>query len=264
VEVQAPETLGKGERVLEGWVIALAALSALLAGISKGGFGGSLGFASAAILAVVVEPGVALALMLPVLMAIDLAAVRAYWGCWHPLAARAIVTGAVPGIALGTALFFVVPADGIRVLIGAIALAFPLFRLAMARGLIAQGSGQFGRRKGWLAGTAVGFASFVAHAGGPPYAVFMLGQAGIDKTQYHATSVIVFWVVNALKALAYAAIGLFTVQTLGWSLAMIPFALAGTWIGVRLHRVVPEHAFFAVAYAALVLTGLKLLHDGLT
>ena len=60
----------------------LAALGAMLAGISKGGFGGSLGFAGSAILAVVVEPGVALALMLPVLMAIDMAAVRAYWGRW--------------------------------------------------------------------------------------------------------------------------------------------------------------------------------------
>jgi len=249
--------------VLEGWVIVLAAAGALLAGISKGGFGGSLGFASAAILAVVVEPGVALALMLPVLMAIDVAAVRAYWGRWHAPAARAIITGALPGLALGAALFFVVPADGIRVLIGAMALGFPLFRLAMARGLIAARPKAFDRRKGWVAGAAVGFTSFVAHAGGPPFAVFMLGQEGVDKTRYHATSVIVFWVVNALKAVIYGAIGLFSLQTLGWSLAMIPFALAGTWIGVRAHRVIPERVFFAVAYTALALTGLKLLHDGL-
>lgn len=250
--------------MLEGWAIGLAALGALLAGISKGGFGGSLGFAGSAILALVVAPGVALALMLPVLMAIDVAAVRTYWGRWHGPAAQAVLVGALPGLALGVALFFVVPADGIRLLIGAVAVGFPLFRLALARGLIAARPKRFDRRKGWIAGAAVGFTSFVAHAGGPPFAVFMLGQEGLDKTRYHATSVVVFWVVNALKAAIYAAIGLFTLETLGWSLALIPVALVGTWIGVRAHRVIPERAFFAVAYTALVLTGLKLLQDGLT
>lgn len=248
----------------EGWVFALAALAALLAGVSKGGFGGSLGLASSAILAMVVEPGVALAVMLPVLMAIDVAAVRAFWGRWHAPSATAILTGAMPGLALGAALFFVVSADGIRVLIGVMAVGFPVFRLALARGWIAPRPTGFDRRKGWVAGAAVGFTSFVAHAGGPPFAMFMLGQGGIGKTEYHATSVIIFWVVNALKAAIYAVMGLFTLSLLGWSAALIPFALAGTWIGVRAHGVIPERAFFAVAYTALVLTGLKLLWDGVT
>jgi uncharacterized membrane protein YfcA len=245
-------------------VFGLAALCALLAGISKGGFGGSLGFASSAILATVVSPGVALALMLPVLMAIDMAAVRAFWGRWHAPSARAILTGALPGLGLGAGLFFVVSADGIRLLIGAIAVGFVLFRLSLARGWIAPRPSGFDRRKGWIAGVAVGFTSFVAHAGGPPFAVFMLGQGGIGKTEYHATSVITFWVVNALKAVIYALMGMFTLSLLGWSAALIPFALAGTWIGVRAHRVIPERVFFAFAYTALVLTGLKLLWDGIT
>lgn len=250
--------------MLDGWVFALAALAALLAGVSKGGFGGSLGLASSAILAMVVEPGIALAVMLPVLMAIDVAAVRAFWGRWHAPSAAAILTGAVPGLALGAGLFFVVSADGIRFLIGVMAVGFPLFRLALARGWIAPRPSGFDRRKGWIAGVAVGFTSFVAHAGGPPFAVFMLGQGGIGKTEYHATSVIIFWVVNALKAAIYTVMGLFTLSLLGWSASLIPFALAGTWIGVRAHRVIPERVFFAVAYTALVLTGLKLLWDGVT
>lgn len=250
--------------MLEGWVFALAALGAFMAGLSKGGFGGSLGFAGAAILAMAVEPGIALALMLPVLMAIDVAAVRAFWGRWHAPSAGAILTGAVPGLALGAVLFFAVSANGIRVLIGMLAVGFPLFRLALARGWIAPRPTGFDRRKGWLAGAAVGFTSFVAHAGGPPFAVFMLGQAGIGKTEYHATSVIVFWVVNAAKAAIYSFMGLFTLSLLGWSAALIPFALFGAWIGVRAHGVIPERVFFGVAYTALVLTGLKLLWDGLT
>ena len=236
----------------------------MLAGISKGGFGGSLGFAGSAILAVVVEPGVALALMLPVLMAIDMAAVRAYWGRWDKPSAGAILTGAVPGLLLGAVLFSVIPSDSIRVLIGLVAVGFPLFRIALARGWIAPRPTGFDRRKGWVAGAGVGFTSFVAHAGGPPFAVFMLGQGGIDKTRYHATSVIVFWVVNAMKAALYTMLGLFSWQLLGWSAALIPFAMIGTLIGVKAHKLIPERLFFMVAYTALMLTGLKLLWDGLS
>ena len=242
----------------------LAALGAMLAGISKGGFGGSLGFAGSAILAVVVEPGVALALMLPVLMAIDMAAVRAYWGRWDKPSAGAILTGAVPGLLLGAVLFSVISSDSIRVLIGLVAVGFPLFRIAFARGWIAPRPTGFDRRKGWVAGAGVGFTSFVAHAGGPPFAVFMLGQGGIDKTRYHATSVIVFWVVNAMKAALYTMLGLFSWQLLGWSAALIPFAMIGTLIGVKAHKLIPERLFFMVAYTALMLTGLKLLWDGLS
>ena len=242
----------------------LAALCAMLAGISKGGFGGSLGFAGSAILAVVVEPGVALALMLPVLMAIDMAAVRAYWGRWDKPSAGAILTGAVPGLLLGAVLFSVISSDSIRVLIGLVAVGFPLFRIALARGWIAPRPTGFDRRKGWVAGAGVGFTSFVAHAGGPPFAVFMLGQGGIDKTRYHATSVIVFWVVNAMKAALYTMLGLFSWQLLGWSAALIPFAMIGTLIGVKAHKLIPERLFFMVAYTALMLTGLKLLWDGLS
>ena len=242
----------------------LAALGAMLAGISKGGFGGSLGFAGSAILAVVVEPGVALALMLPVLMAIDMAAVRAYWGRWDKPSAGAILTGAVPGLLLGAVLFSVISSDSIRVLIGLVAVGFPLFRIALARGWIAPRPTGFDRRKGWVAGAGVGFTSFVAHAGGPPFAVFMLGQGDIDKTRYHATSVIVFWVVNAMKAALYTMLGLFSWQLLGRSAALIPFAMIGTLIGVKAHKLIPERLFFMVAYTALMLTGLKLLWDGLS
>ena len=240
----------------------LAALGTMLAGITKGGVGGSLGFAGSAILAVVVEPGVALALMLPVLMAIDMAAVRAYWGRWDKPSAGAILTGAVPGLLLGAVLFSVISSDSIRVLIGLVAVGFPLFRIALARGWIAPRPTGFDRRKGWVAGAGVGFTSFVAHAGGPPFAVFMLGQGGIDKTRYHATSVIVFWVVNAMKAALYTMLGLFSWQLLGWSAALIPFAMIGTLIGVKAHKLIPERLFFMVAYTALMLTGMKLLWDG--
>jgi len=248
----------------EIWVFVIAALGALLAGVSKGGFGAGLGFASSAILAIVIDPATALALMLPVLMVIDLATLGPYWRKWHTPSAKVVILGSLPGMVIGAALFSVVSADVIRVLIGLVAVAFPLFQLARARGWVSPKPKPFNAKAGLVSGLAVGFTSFISHAGGPPLAVFMLSQEGIGKTQYQATTVIVFWVVNAIKAGIYTAIGLFTLSTIGVSAAMVPFALVGTWIGVKAHRLIPERAFFLVTYVGLTATGAKLLFDGLT
>jgi len=38
----------------------------------------------------------------------------------------------------------------------------------------------------------------------------------------------------------------------------------GAWLGVKAHHLVPERAFFAITYVALVLTGCKLIWDAVT
>lgn len=107
-----------------------------------------------------------------------------------------------------------------------------------------------------------GFTSFVSHAGGPPVAVYLLAR-GHAKTTYQATTVLVFWAVNLAKAAAFAALGLFTAETLAAGLALAPFALLGAALGVRAHRLVPERLFFAITYALLTVAGGKLIWDAL-
>ena len=87
--------------VLDLWFFLIAAPAAIFAGISKGGFGSGAAFASASILALVVEPGLALGVMLPLLMLIDVATLRPYWGQWNRSAAVLLVAGGVPGVELG-------------------------------------------------------------------------------------------------------------------------------------------------------------------
>jgi len=43
----------------------------------------------------------------------------------------------------------------------------------------------------------------------------------------------------------------------------VPFALAGAWLGVVLHRRVAESWFFGITYVVLVLTGLRLIQVAL-
>lgn len=248
---------------MEWGAFALAVPAVLLSGISKGGFGSGVSFVSAAIMALVLEPAAALALMLPLLMLIDVASLRAYWRRWHAPSARILILGALPGTVLGALLYRATDDDVLRLAIGAIALGFPLFQAARARGWIRTGHAM-GPWAGSAIGVVVGFTSFVSHAGGPPAAIYLLSRPEVGKTAYQATTVILFWVVNIAKAALYVFLGLFTLDLIGATLLLAPVALAGTWIGVRAHTIVPERVFFAVTYVLLAATGIKLIWDALT
>lgn len=242
---------------------ALAGPAVLFAGISKGGFGSGAAFAGAAILALAVEPGLALAVMLPMLMLIDVATLRPFWRQWSWPEARVLILGSLPGVVAGAFLYARADADLIRVLIGTIAVFFVLWQVAVGRGIIRARKSPLGLGSGLVAGGVAGFTSFVSHAGGPPAAVYLLSR-GLGKTQYQATTVIVFFVVNIAKFVPYAALGMFTKETALANIALVPFALLGAWLGVKAHRVIPERLFFALAYVLLLLTGFSLLFQGLT
>lgn len=243
--------------------LALALPAVIFAGISKGGFGSGAAFASAAILALVLTPGQALGVMLPLLMLIDAATLRPYWGRWDRGAALALILGGVPGVALGALFYSLADADHVRVLIGAIALAFVAWQLARARGWLRPPGRALPRGLGAAAGLVAGFTSFVSHAGGPAAAVYLLSRR-IDKTSFQATTVLVFWALNIAKFVPYAGLGIFTRETWTAALVLAPAALLGAWAGVRAHWLVPERAFFAVTYVLLTVTGVKLVFDGLT
>ena len=249
--------------ILDVWFFAIAGPAVIFAAISKGGFGSGAAFAASSILAIVVDPGLALGVMLPLLMLMDAASLRPYWGRWHLREALLIIAGALPGIALGAALYNVASPDLLRLLIGLVSVGFVIWQISLKRGWLRLGGQPMPDSAGVVAGVATGFTNFVSHAGGPPAAVFLLTR-GLGKTGYQATSVLIFWAVNIAKFIPYAFLGMFTLETAQANLLLAPFALLGTWLGVRAHHLVPERAFFRLTYALLTVTGLKLIWDGLT
>lgn len=248
---------------LDLFFFCVAGPAVLFAGISKAGFGSGAAFAAATILALVVEPGLALGVMLPLLMLIDASSLKPYWRKWSAPDVRLLVIGGVPGVVLGAALYRVASPDVLRLLIGGVSVGFVLWQLSLASGLVKLARTRLPDWAGLVAGVAVGFTTFISHAGGPPAAVFLLSR-GLGKTQYQATTVLLFWILNIVKFVPYAALGMFTAQTFLANVALAPFALLGTWLGVKAHHLVPERAFFALTYVLLMVTGSKLIWDGLT
>ena len=244
-------------------LFALAAFATVFAGISKGGFGSGASFASASILALVLAPGQALGIMLPLLILIDLTTLKPYWRKWQWPTARLLMVGSVPGVILGVVIYKITNDDVIRFLIGAMALLFVMWQGARALGVLPVAKSRLPVVAGLLAGCVAGFTSFVSHAGGPPAAMYMLSLK-MSKTEYHANTLLVFTIVNLLKAVGYSYLGIFTAQTLMVGVYLAPFALIGAWIGVKAHYMVPERAFFILTYVLLTFTGSKLIFDAIT
>ncbi|WP_037316737.1 sulfite exporter TauE/SafE family protein [Ruegeria halocynthiae] len=242
---------------------AVAIPAVIFAGISKGGFGSGVAFASSSILALILEPGQALALMLPILMVIDVSTLGPYWKRWSWPDSRLLILGAVPGVALGALLYRATDDDLLRLLIGGISVGFVLWHVSQAKGWVRGFANRLPARVGLFAGLVAGFTSFVSHAGGPPAAVYLLSQR-LTKTEFQASTVLVFWVINISKFVPYAYLGLFTWHTAWADLLLAPFAILGAWLGVRAHFLLSERLFFGIAYVLLTITGSKLIWDALT
>lgn len=241
----------------------VAGPAVVFAGISKAGFGSGAAFAAASVLALVVPPELALGIMLPLLMLIDISSLKPYWRKWSAADAKLLIIGGLPGVLAGILLYRVASADLLRLMIGLVSVAFVLWHLALSTGLIRLAKNRMPDGAGLFFGALTGFTTFISHAGGPPAAFFLLSR-GLNKTQFQATTVIVFWVLNIVKFLPYAVLGMFTPQTFLANLVLAPFAFLGTWLGVRAHLLVPERLFFAATYILLLLTGGKLIWDGLS
>jgi uncharacterized membrane protein YfcA len=119
-----------------------------------------------------------------------------------------------------------------------------------------------GRVAGAFWGGMSGFTSTLAHAGGPPFAVYMLAQR-LDKTVLVATSAVFFLVLNYVKLVPYYLLGQLNPGNLTFALLYSPLAPLGIWLGVWLHRRLSERLFYQVSYTLLFATGVKLVYDAL-
>ena len=237
-----------------------AAVAVLIAGIAKGGFGGGMAVVSVPLMATVVSPVQAAAVMLPILMVMDVVAIRAYWGRWDPRNLWILLPASLIGTALGFLTFRFFSADGLRALVGVVAVVYAA-RYVIQRDAAAGAPAR--RAAGVFWGATAGFASFAIHAGGPPLQAYLLPQR-LHRTTFQATSVLFFFVVNWSKVGPYAWLGQLNTDNLLTSLVLLPLAPVGVWLGRYLHTRVDDALFFRVVHASLFVIGVKLLYDAAT
>jgi hypothetical protein len=240
----------------------LAIPAVILTGVFKGGFGTGLGILAVPLMALAVPPVQAAGILLPVLCLMDLFGLWAYRRHWHGPILRVALPAALVGILAGTATFRLLDQSTIRLLIGGIAVTFALHHW-LVRGKPALEPGLDWRRKasGGFWSAVSGFTSFVAHAGGPPFAVFLLPQ-GLDPRRFVGTTVVFFGAVNYAKLIPYAWLGQLSGANLATALVLSPLAPLSMGMGIWLNQRIRLAAFYRIAYGMVFLAGLKLLYDG--
>lgn len=243
------------------WFYAAAVPAVLLIGLSKGGLGGAMALIGVPLMALVVPPVQAAAILLPILIVMDMVSLWTWRGDRDPVTLKLMLPGAMLGIGIGWLTAAVVTTGAVRLIVGVVALSF--FARWVAQKLsTGEKAAPHNRLKAGFWGVVTGFTSFVAHAGGPPYQVYALALRQ-KPAIYVGTSVIFFAVVNAVKLIPYFALGQFDAANLTASAVLMPVAplatLAGAWI---VRRIKPD-LFYPFMYTMVLLVGLKLVWDGI-
>jgi len=234
----------------------------VLIGLAKGGFSG-LGALGTPLMALGLDDPVrAAAILLPILIAQDVVAVAAYRKSWDGRVLAAMLPGAAVGIGLGWLLAAHISSDAVMAALGAISILFGVYRLAVERGGRIAASSDSPIWVGSLFGIAAGFTSQIAHAGGPPFQMWVMPRR-LERDVFVGTSAIFFAIVNWIKVPAYAALGQFTAANAIAAAVLLPVAILASLAGVRLVRRVSMERFYILVYVLMIVAGLKLLLDGL-
>ncbi len=239
----------------------MAAIPAvILSGLAKGGLAG-LGVLSVPVMALVVAPVQAAAIMLPILIVMDIVSLWAWRGVFEVRLLSIMLPGALLGIGIGWLAATVVTADHVRLIIGGITLLF-FMRWLIGRVRRREPVSEHHAAKGFFWGSVSGFTSFLAHAGGPPYQIYAMPLKR-DPVLFTGTSVIFFAVVNAVKLIPYFALGQLDSENLVAALILMPIAPVATLTGARLVRRMSVQVFYPLMYGLMLVISVKLIHDGM-
>jgi uncharacterized protein len=232
----------------------------ILIGLAKGGFSG-LGALGMPLMALGIDPVAGAAILLPILIAQDVVGVAAFRKSWDGRVLAVLLPGAVVGIGLGYLLAAKVSSDAILATLGALSILFGVHRLWIERGgrMVAPSSSS--PWVGSLFGIATGFTSQIAHAGGPPFQMWVMPRR-LPRDVFIGTSAIFFAALNWIKVPAYVALGQFTKANAIATALLLPVAILSSLAGVRLVRKVPMERFYVVIYSLMIVAGGKLLLDG--
>lgn len=232
----------------------------VLAGLSKGGFAG-VGMISTPMVAMVVPPVQAASIILPILIVQDLIGLAKFRRNVDKANVVRLLPGAVAGIGLGYYLAAVMSDRVVAFIIGAIALGYAIRTLA-SRPLVQSIARGPDWKLGTAAGTAAGFTSMIANAGGPPVQIYLLPQR-LTRDAFIGTSTVFFAAVNWLKLPAFLSLGQLDRASLTASVLLAPIAIISTLAGVSLVRRIPPSLFFNLIQLLMGLVGIKLLFDAL-
>jgi len=237
-----------------------AVISVIILGVSKSGFGAGLGILSLPLMASQSSINEALAILLPLLIAIDLVGLRRFIrnANWRIL--KIITPPAIVGLLLGMFFFTAITPKVLTLSIGIFTLLFLIQNLAMSHMDMKEA-----KSYPWLGrvmGLTSGFTSFVAHIGGPPITVYMLREKLLPMV-YTSTLGIFFMFINFGKLGPYAYLELLNYRQLATSIILLPCVPVGVYSGFYLAKRISMKWYYRLERFFLLIASIKLITDGL-
>ncbi len=237
--------------------LALLAVAALLIGFAKTAIGGVASIA-VAIFALVLPTRESTAAILLLLIVGDVVAVWHYRRDADLALLRRLLPAVLPGLLLGALFLSRADDSTLRRAIGGLLLVLAALQLVLNwRSLDASRVGSSRAAAGGT-GAAAGFATMTANAAGPVMTLYLVAQ-GVDKRRFLGTSALFFFGVNLCKVPFSVGLGLFGSETLSRTLALLPFVLVGTWVGLHTARRLSQTRFDQAVLAATAVSALALL-----
>ncbi|WP_243978642.1 sulfite exporter TauE/SafE family protein [Vibrio natriegens] len=240
------------------WFYLLSIPAVLIYGIGKGGLGGALGILAVPMMALVVPPTQAAAILLPILLVMDVFAVRHHYKNADYNVLKNMFPGALLGVVLAGMLLSITSEPGLKITVGGLSLLF-CFQFWLSDAHPSE-SGKLGT---WVWSTLSGFSSTAIHAGGGPASIYLL-PLRMPKTTLIATMAVLFAMVNVAKLVPYVWLGEFDTTNLMTALVLVPLAPLGVKMGVYLLHLVSQEKIYQLCYLFLFLSGAKLTFDGIS
>ncbi|MDO9132036.1 sulfite exporter TauE/SafE family protein [Hydrogenophaga sp.] len=243
--------------ITDPYFYAVSIPAVLLLGVSKSGFGAGFGSLAVPMMALAVTVPQAAAILMPVLLVMDLLGMAAFRKNVDRPLLRFLLPFGLIGIVIGALLFKALDAKVVAGIVGGFTLLF------LAQRLLFPPKADSPPPPKWVGAilTATsGFTSFIAHAGGPPINAYVI-PLRLSPVLFTGTMAFFFFFINLSKWIPYAWLGLLDLRNMLTSLALLPFAPIGVWVGVRIaHRIKPL-LFYRLVYTGMFLTGIKLVWD---
>ena len=180
-------------------LILLVALAAFLVGLSKGGLP-AVATLGVPVLALVMSPVVAAALLLPIYIVTDWVGLWLYRRTYSARNLRILIPAGLLGVLIGWAIAARVSDGFVGLLVGVVGIAYCLNAWIRHRSAAEARPADVPRGVFW--GTLAGFTSFVSHSGAPPFQMYVLPQK-LEKLAFAGTATILFAIINLAKLVPY-------------------------------------------------------------
>lgn len=239
------------------WLIGGATIAMIA--FSKGAFGGGAASLGVPMLSFIIDPIGAAMIVAPLVSAMDMFTLRAFGpSSWSKPDLRVLLPGLVVGLGLGWLLFEKVDGRIVALVIALVSIGFSAHWFVNRRRLAAAEGKPANTPLGLLAGTASGFTTFIAHAGGPPVTMYLV-RRGLEKRFFVGTNTAFFTLGNLLKLIPYSALLATRPDAMAAAMMLSPVIPFAVLLGIRLHHHLSRDGILLLTNALLLIGGMRLL-----